>query len=77
MSGFCEPWVEKALLGRLLAYKAKYPRFKHERVMDQVSTWPAALQKAAPYMSDKQLKGVVNGIRKSKSLKSLSENEHA
>lgn len=75
-TGFCEPWIEGKLRERLEAYKARYPAFKLERVMDKVMSWPEKSQRWAPYMEDKDIRDLNKRHHKSQSMKHLASNAH-
>lgn len=73
---YCEPWIERKLRERLMAYKKRYPLFKVDRVMEQVSHWEPKAQRYAPYMSDAALRNLNKSYHWLQSIRSLAMNEH-
>lgn len=73
---WCEDWVERKLRARLELYRARFPAFKVDRVMEIVGQWDPKRQRWAPYMTDKDIQRITSSIHKSASLDRLARNDN-
>jgi len=72
---WCEDWIEIKLKQRLEEYKARYPTFEIDRVMEEIKRWPEKKQRWSPYMADKDIQRINERRRKRESFARFAKSQ--